>query len=161
MTGFKVAFAWKGSAQHKNDRNRSTSLTQWVPLLTIPSVEWHSIQLEMTEPERQTLAGLPSVRVVGGIKDWADTATVLSRMDCLISVDTGAVHLAGAMGVTTAVLIAANNDFRWMLPPRRDSPWYKSVLLFRQPTHGDWATPFTELGARLRAIVHDHQQRAA
>lgn len=159
--GFKVGFAWKGSSQHKNDRNRSTSLKQWVPLLTIPGVEWHCLQLEMTDAERLVLAQLPSVRIVAGIKDWADTATVMSTLDAVIAVDTGLVHLSGALGLPTCVFISANPDFRWLLAPRTDTPWYKSMRLYRQPKHGDWQTPFSEVAARLRAIVHDYEQRAA
>jgi ADP-heptose:LPS heptosyltransferase len=158
---FRVAFAWKGSKDHKNDRNRSTSLKLWLPLFAIQGIHWVCLQQDITEPEKMLLAKLPNVELVGRLTDWADTAHVLGTVDCLIAVDTGLIHLAGALGVVTCCFVAATPDFRWQLAPRTSTPWYASVRLYRQPTHGDWATPFTEVAARLTAIIQDYQARAA
>jgi ADP-heptose:LPS heptosyltransferase len=158
---FRVAFAWKGSKDHKNDRNRSTSLKLWLPLFAIQGIHWVCVQQEITEPEKMLLEKLPNVEIVGRLTDWADTATVLSQVDAVIAVDTGLVHLSGALGIPTCVLIAATPDFRHLLAPRSDSVWYKSWRLMRQPTHGDWGTPFTEIAARLTAVIQDHESRKA
>jgi hypothetical protein len=162
VTPFRVAFAWKGSKDHKNDRNRSTSLKQWLPLFAIPGIQWVCLQQEITEPERLVLEKLPNVEIVGRLTDWAETAHVLSTEDVYVGVDTGICHLSAALGIPTCILISASPDFRWLMAPRTDSVWYRScVRLYRQPTHGDWATPFTELAARLTAIIADHESRKA
>jgi hypothetical protein len=46
-------------------------------------------------------------------------------------------HLAGAMGKPLFLLLPYAADFRW-LRGRRDSPWYPSARLIRQPQFGDW-----------------------
>jgi len=168
--GFRVAFAWKGSKDHKNDRNRSTSLAQWLPLLTIPGVTWYAVQREITKPEEQVLRQLPNVHIVTGIRDWADTASVLTRVEAFITVDTGAAHMAGALGqpqpdgrieqMPTCVLVSATPDFRWMLS-RTDTVWYQNFKLYRQPVIGDWDTPIRQIGAALQAVVRDHEMRIA
>jgi ADP-heptose:LPS heptosyltransferase len=58
-------------------------------------------------------------------------------MDLVISVDTSAAHLAGALRKEIWVLIPQNPDFRWMLD-RTDSPWYPEMKLFRQKKTGEW-----------------------
>jgi hypothetical protein len=139
--GFRVAFVWKGSRDHKNDRNRSTALKDWLPLLTIPGVAWVCFQQEMTGPEEAVLAKLPNVRHVGRLADWSETAYALTQVEALVAVDTGLVHLSGAMGLPTCVLLSACPDFRHM--QERTTWWYANSLTYRQPKHGDWTTPLS------------------
>ena len=64
-------------------------------------------------------------------------AAVMANLDLVISVDTLAVHLAGAMGKPAWVLLQQAADWRWMTK-RSDSPWYPRARLFRQGSTGDW-----------------------
>ncbi len=159
--GFRVGFVWKGSKDHKNDRNRSTRLQDWAPLLAIPGIAWICLQQEVTPPERAVLETMPNVTWVPGLRDWADTAHVLTQCESLICCDTGLGHLASAMGLPTCILVSGLPDFRWLLGPRTDTAWYANTRVYRQPMLGDWATPITEIAARLRAIIHIHHQEAA
>jgi ADP-heptose:LPS heptosyltransferase len=58
-------------------------------------------------------------------------------MDLVISIDTSAAHLAGAIGKPTWVLLPHLPDWRWLLD-RSDSPWYPSMRLYRQEEAGVW-----------------------
>jgi ADP-heptose:LPS heptosyltransferase len=58
-------------------------------------------------------------------------------MDLVISIDTSAAHLSGAMGKPTWVLLPHLPDWRWLLD-RSDSPWYPSMRLYRQEDAGVW-----------------------
>jgi hypothetical protein len=158
--GFRVGFVWKGSKDHKNDRNRSTALSDWLPLLTIPGVSWLCFQQEMTDAERYALSQIPSVTHAGTFADWGETAYALTQVEALVAVDTGITHLAGGLGLPTCILLSACPDFRHMMAGF-GSKWYASHALFRQPKHGDWATPIGQIAARLRAIIHEHQTRKA
>jgi len=71
------------------------------------------------------------------LNDFEDTAAVAALVDVVISVDTSVVHLAGAMGRPTWILVPFCPDWRWMLV-RDDAPWYPTARLFRQPALGDW-----------------------
>ena len=71
------------------------------------------------------------------LDDFDDTAAVMSLVDLVIAVDTSVVHLAGALGRPTWILVPFVPDWRWMLD-RADSPWYPTARLFRQPAPGDW-----------------------
>ena len=69
--------------------------------------------------------------------DFGENARWIRELDLLISVDTASVHLAGALGHPCWALLPFSADPRW-LRERRDSPWYPSLRLFRQPTSGAW-----------------------
>ncbi|MGI4828022.1 MAG: glycosyltransferase family 9 protein [Janthinobacterium lividum] len=64
-------------------------------------------------------------------------AAVIQAMDLMITVDTLAAHLAGALGIPCFLLLQNRADWRWMAR-RTDSPWYPSLRLYRQSAPGDW-----------------------
>ena len=65
-------------------------------------------------------------------------AATIANLDLVITVDTLAAHLAGALGKPAWVMLQYAADWRWLVE-REDSPWYPSLRLFRQTTTGDWA----------------------
>jgi hypothetical protein len=76
-------------------------------------------------------------------------ASVIEQLDLVITVDTLAAHLAGALGVEAWVMLQYAADWRWMTE-REDSPWYPSLRLFRQPTPGNWAAVLHAVQYALR-----------
>lgn len=76
-------------------------------------------------------------------------AALVHTLDLVITVDTLAAHLAGAMGKPTWLLLNHAADWRWMVN-RDDSPWYPSVRLFRQPSLGDWESVIDDVQEELR-----------
>ena len=67
------------------------------------------------------------------IGDFEDFAAILASLDLVISVDTAAAHLAGALGRAAWIPLREKPDWRW----RGD--WYPSAKLYRQDKDGDWA----------------------
>lgn len=76
----------------------------------------------------------------------------------LVSVGSSPVHLAGAIGVPTWVMLPFVPDWRW-LTARADSPWYPATRLFRQPRRGDWTSVAAKIGAQLAALVARAEHR--
>jgi hypothetical protein len=83
-----------------------------------------------------------------------ETAALISRLDLVITVDTMIAHLAGALGVPVWVMLADVPDWRWLLG-RRDTPWYPTMRLFRQPAAGDWTSVVAELRQSLAVAAKD------
>lgn len=129
--GRKIALSWRGRTEFVNDHNRSAPLSDFLP--DIPGVTFVSLQKDLRDDER------PFVFDGGAlIRDFADTAGIMACCDAVISVDTATAHLAGAMGLKTAVLLPFANDWRWGADGDT-TPWYDSARLFRQPAFGAWA----------------------
>jgi hypothetical protein len=79
-------------------------------------------------------------------------AATISQLDLVITVDTLAAHLAGALGVPGWVVLQHAADWRWM-HARDNSPWYPSLRLFRQPSPGDWHAVIAAICRALRDRV--------
>ena len=107
-------------------------------MLDRADIDFVSLQFDRRGGEiAETGAESLTPNVMGRVKDFADTAALLQRIDLVISVDTAVAHLAGAMGRATWVLLPFAPDWRWMLE-RTDSPWYPTMRLYRQTAPGDW-----------------------
>jgi hypothetical protein len=83
-------------------------------------------------------------------------AACIQQIDLIITVDTLAAHLAGAMGKPAWVLLTTPADWRWMAN-RDDSPWYPSLRLFRQRAAGDWASVLAQVRTELARWLCDTQ----
>ncbi|WP_158498735.1 tetratricopeptide repeat protein [Magnetospira sp. QH-2] len=145
-----VGLIWAGDPRHDNDVNRSCGLEPLMPLLALPGIRFLSLQVG--EPRQQLVekGALGLVEdIAPALTDFSQTARFLMGLDLLISVDTGPVHLAGALNRPCWVLLPHAPDWRWMLD-RTDSPWYPSLTLYRQPTVGDWQTVVERVKDDLR-----------
>lgn len=132
-----VCLVWAGRPAHLNDANRSASLEALAPLgasgATFLSIQKGPTEGAAAEPPE----GLDLVNLSPEIRDFEDTAAILTLADLLISVDSSPVHLAGALGRPAWVMIPFVPDWRWLMG-REDTPWYPSHRLFRQSAPGDW-----------------------
>jgi ADP-heptose:LPS heptosyltransferase len=63
----------------------------------------------------------------------------MAELDLIISVDTAAAHLAGALGRPTWTLLPFVADWRWGLEGEM-TPWYPTMRLFRQAEAGAWSS---------------------
>lgn len=152
----KIGIVWAGSPTQGNDRNRSTILATFAPLFDLPNTSWYSLQVGEKAANLDDWRGVrprsPHTTTIHDLRpllnDWADTAAAIAQLDMVIGVDTGVVHLAGALGKPAYVLLCHAPDWRWM-PERSDSPWYPSLRLFRQPAPGAWEAVIAEVWEAL------------
>ena len=66
----------------------------------------------MVDDVRAQLAGTP-VRALAGVLDLPDTAALVSRVDVMITGDTGPMHLAAAMGAPVVALFGPSDPARY------------------------------------------------
>jgi tetratricopeptide (TPR) repeat protein len=149
LPGVRVGLVWAGNPEHQNDHNRSLQLKSLAPLFEVPGVSFVSLQMGK-ESAQIAETGLPIADLTVEIKDYADTADLVSCLDLVISVDTSVAHLAGAMGVPTWVLVPFCPDWRWMTAFPETTPWYQSLKLYRQSAWCDWEAALTNIERDLR-----------
>jgi len=131
--------------------NRSCPLAACAPLFDVPNVQFHSLQRD--EGRSELSAAPPSWKMIDHgdeMKDFADTAAIIAHLDLVITIDSAAAHLAGAMAKPVWVMLPVSADWRWM-NDRDDCPWYPTMKLFRQSSLADWAGVTQRVAAALRA----------
>lgn len=159
----RVGLVWRGNPNNLSEPWRSMDLSTVAPLAQIPGVRLYSLQVgdgaEQAKhpPEGMSLDGRDSgstlVHLGNQLTDWATTAAVMAELDLIVSVDTGAAHLAGALGRPVWVLLPRVAEWRW-IEGRDDSPWYPNVMrLYRQENLGDWMPVVERVADHLRRLA--------
>ena len=153
--GFKVGLCWQGNPKGKIDQGRSMPLAKYAPLASVPNVRLISLQRTHGLDQLQRLPPGMTVETLGdfdtGDDAFVDTAAIMECLDLIITSDTAIPHLAGALGRPAWVALKHVPDWRWMLE-RNDSPWYRSLKLFRQPAPGDWDSVTTAMAEALKGL---------
>jgi ADP-heptose:LPS heptosyltransferase len=85
------------------------------------------------------------------MRDFVDTAAIIANLDLVISIDSAAAHLAGAMGTSVWLMLPYSADWRWM-NDREDCPWYPTMKLFRQSSTGDWPGVTQRVATALKTL---------
>ena len=156
-SGLKVGISWRGGQQADVRRKRSISLGAWAGLFRLPDVHLVNLQYGDCRQEIAAACAQYGARIhafsdVDPLAELDRFAALTAALDLVISVDNSTVHLAGALGVATWVLLPFASDWRW-LTGRDDSPWYPGLRLFRQPPSRDWTTVFEHVGRALRRKI--------
>lgn len=152
LKGPRIGICWKGNPRFLEDRMRSPGFDAIQPLLS--ALPGSAISL-VKDPNDDDLAARNLLDLSTELIDMATTAAVMANLDLVITSDTSIVHLAGALGRPTWLLLHHASDWRW-LTGRSDSPWYPSISLFRQEAPGDWRAPVQRIaeGLRTKAFAH-------
>ncbi|MCE2576420.1 lipopolysaccharide assembly protein LapB [Komagataeibacter sp. FNDCR2] len=168
----RVGLCHAGNPAYRFDARRSIPMAALAPLAAVKDVTFISLR-----PQARAEAEPGFVRrecASGG--DLLDTARLVATLDLVISVDTLAAHLAGAMGCPVWLLNRFGGDWRWSpafdapapLQPRPDigaaamaghfgNRWYPGLRQFRQhrlaPPEQAWSEVMEETCAALRTLV--------
>ena len=134
----RIALVWAGRPTHKNDRKRTLKLSQFAPLFAVPGITLITVQKgEQVSQAGGYYGAAPLLNLGPEIDDFTDTMAILKNVEHLVTIDTSVAHIAGAIGVPTALVLPYAPDWRWLLG-REDTPWYASVKLYRQERPYDW-----------------------
>lgn len=130
----KVGIAWSIGKPSDGDYPRQIPLAELVAAFDPGEIELHSVQTQ----------GADEARALGvqvhEFKDFADCAALMLNMDEIVSVDTAALHLAGAIGHPRVFgLLSHWASWRWV------ARWYENVKLCRQSKPGDWKSALAQI----------------
>jgi tetratricopeptide (TPR) repeat protein len=136
----RVGIGWQGARASElgSLRGRSMPLDCLAPLTALEGVQLITLQKGYGTEQLEACA------FRGRIHDWtaelhtfADTAALVANLDLVITVDTALVHLAGAMGRTSWVMLHHLPGWPWY-EGEHVTPWYPTLRIFRQKRAGDW-----------------------
>ncbi len=124
------------------DARRSVPNHLLAAIARVPGVAAFNLQIDQPIPGTIDLSH----------PDPLTLARRLLTLDLVITVDTMVAHLAGALAVPVWTLLPTEADWRWM-DDRLDSPWYRTMRLFRQRRNGAWPSVLQDVIAELQRTI--------
>ncbi len=131
-----VGLSWNSTNPRIGDQ-KSRPLARLAPLakvsgFTFVNIQYYSNINEVAEFQSATGVSLLNDPEVDSLKDLDTFAAQLTALDMVISVSNSAAHMAGALGVPTAVLVPDHHKRLWYWFDQGSySPWYRSARIFR------------------------------
>lgn len=153
IPGYKIGIVWQGSSLYPKDRLRSVPLKLFSTISKLPGIQLIGLQKgngteQIKQVDFEVIDFGAELDEVHG--PFMDTAALIHNLDLVITIDSAVVHLSGALGKPTWLLLNLQPDWRW-LQSGTTSPWYPSIRIFRQARRNDWETVFQELRLQLLA----------
>ncbi len=148
-----VGIAWI-SKNPEVGKDKSMTLSDWRGLAEISGVRFVDLQYGDTAEERarfeeDTGATILHDEAIDQMADLDAFAAQVAAMDLVISVSNTTVHMAGALGIPTWVVVNTVPLCVWTLEGET-SPWYPSLRLFRQSEAGVWDDVVGQVAGALR-----------
>ena len=142
----RIGVVWQGQFAGQDNQMAERSIPARLVSRFIqshPEITWVSLQ-----------HGAPALNAANVI-DWtADTveftqmAALIDTLDLVISIDTGAAHLAAALGAKTWVLLRHAGDWRYGITSEKCA-WSPTMRLFRQDVSRRWEPVFEQVAEAL------------
>lgn len=140
----KIGFVWKGNSEHKNDHNRSIDIKEFETLFKITHIDFYSFQIDEKEALDDYIHKYENIYDLSTyIKDFNDTSNLLLKMDCLISIDSSMIHLAGALNIKSYLILPKFYEWRWQ--NNTNVSWYNNFFYEIQKKQKDWKLPINNI----------------
>lgn len=154
---FRVGICWTGGGL-KQGRviKRSVPLSWWQSILSVPNVEFVSLQHVGEKEDLGVMSALGyEIKTFPEVKadDYYETARLVASCDLVISICTSVIHLAGALGVPCWVMTPKWPA--WRYGNQGGMAWYRSVRLYRSPVveQEGWRPVIARIGFDLDELV--------
>jgi len=138
--GLIVGIAWASGNLRRPERNAPLAL--WDPILTMPGLQFVSLQygdhsVEIAETRDRTGVEIFTDPDIDQLASLEDFAAQVAAMDIVVSITNTTVHMAGALGKPVWTMLPFTPDWRYQRE-RGDTPWYPAMRLFRQSEPRRW-----------------------
>lgn len=156
--GLIVGIAWASGNRRRPERN--APLTLWDPILTMPGLQFVSLQYgdhtaEIAETQARTGVEIFTDPEIDQFASLEDFAGQVAAVDIVVSITNTTVHMAGALGKPVWTMLPFMPDWRYQRD-RDDTPWYPAMRLFRQTAPHRW----DDLLARVAGALVDFRDSA-
>ena len=145
-----VGISWKSTNQNKD----CPLISDWAEMMKGLAVDFVSLQYGEVKQEIDTLRSLSGSNLVyddtvDSMHDLDRFAAQVSALDSVVSISNTTVHMAGALGMKSVVILDDKSHLPWPYYLSR-SPWYPSTILIRRRRRA-WLEVFKEVRATIGA----------
>jgi ADP-heptose:LPS heptosyltransferase len=152
-----IGISWSSSAAQPGSHHRNIPLSDLAKHLHAPGVKLVNLQYGDVTDEIAKLKDDHGIEViempnVDNRNDIDALAALIMACDEVVSIDNATVHLAGALGAKTRILLPFNRNWQWGTSGS-SSYWYGSVELYRQQYANDWKQVLEQLKTNIGMLV--------
>ena len=138
-----IGISWKTKSLKAEAVKRSIKLADLAQIFDHPNIRLVCLQYGEVDDELKALKsdlGIEIMQVpeVDNMNDIDGLASLIMACDQVVSTTNVTVHLAGALGANTKVLLPSSTRWFWG-SSGSDSFWYDTVSPCRQNNAGDWS----------------------
>lgn len=156
-TQFKIGICWQTSFARSRTTGELLPGPRSIPLELFAPFAQEGVSLySLQKFEQPVKAPFPLLQFDKDFDEshgrFMDTAALILQMDLIISVDTSIVHLAGALGKKTWLILGCESDYRWFMNDTH-SPLYPDVQIFRQTSYNSWEPVLAQLHTALQTLL--------
>ena len=150
----RVGVSWIGGTRDTHVALRSMPLETLAPILSVPGVEFVSLQYTEHAAEE-----VERVRAKYGWDITHDNEMnanldqlfgCIAGLDLVVTVLTSNVHFAGSMGVPTWCLTPIKAPWQFTQPTM---PWYPKTRLYKQKNHGQWSDVIARIANDVKGLT--------
>ena len=112
-------------------------------LLMLPDITFVDLQYTDTSEERALFKQRYGIEVIkleeiDNFNDIDGLASLIDACDCVVSVSNTTVHIAGAIGKETYLMLPQGKEDYGIGQEDEQSIWYKSIKIIEQTKIGQW-----------------------
>jgi len=148
--GLRIGLSWAGGTKMTNVSHRSVNPEDLGPLLTVPGIDWVSLQYTAKAGEEvdkmRKLFGCSIEHDDAMNADLNELFGCVAGLDLIVTVCTSVVHFAGAMNKKAIVMTPIKSAWRYMVRPM---PWYPQHELIVQQKPGEWGDVLQTIRGKL------------
>ena len=112
--------------------------------VVLVNLQYGDVEDEIREFKDATGIEVVQCASVDNREDLDGLAALIEVCDLVVSITNVTVHLAGALAKDTWVLLPYVSIYYWLIE-RKDSIWYPSLTLYRQPKLDDWDSVYASV----------------
>ncbi len=142
----RIGIVWQGQFAGEDNQMADRSLSPRLMRQFVEANPQHTwLSLQHGAPP---LAAANLIDWTAETIEFTQMAALIDALDIVISIDTGAAHLAAALGAQTWVLLRHAGDWRYGIEGDTCA-WSPTMRLFRQDAARRWETVLTEVSRAL------------
>lgn len=156
--GYKICgISWK-SKNVDIGKEKSLSLLQLLPILSIPNITFVDLQYGDTNKEKRYILNtygieIKSIDEIDNFNDLDGLASLVEACDFIVTTSNITAHLAGALNKKTYLLLPFSLGKIWYWSESLSySLWYPSIDIYRQTDFAQWDKIINQLSDKLEGL---------
>ena len=137
-------------------KEKSLSLTELLPIISMPNITFINLQYGETKEEINSILvqhgiAIHKIDEIDNFNDLDGLASLINACDYIVTSSNVTAHIAGALNKETYLFIPYAHGKMWYWGESENkSLWYPSVEIYRCIENGLWSHPIVEIATRLR-----------